>query len=395
MTRLRGSRTWLVAALAVVALFGAACTDEDPADEPAGGETTATATAEGTTAPDGAATAEGTPSTGGETPPAAGGTLAAVQSRGTLNCGVNDGVPGFGFVQPDGSFAGFDVDFCRALAAAVLGDPEAVEYVPLTAAARFEALTAGEIDVLIRNTTWTLSRDADLNAAFTATTFYDGQGLMVRADSGFESVEDMDGATVCVLQGTTTELNLDDRFTAAGVAYTPLTFEDVETLEAAFAEERCDAWTSDNSQLASRRSTYPDDAGGPDSLTILDETFSKEPLGPAVLDGDAEWFDVVNWVVIGMIEAEELGIGSDNVAAAIEAPENPSVARLLGVPFEGGEVTNFNLGIDNTFMQNVLAEVGNYGEVYERNITPLGLDREGTPNALWTDGGLIYAPPFR
>jgi len=386
-----------VAALAVVALFGAACTDEDPADEPGGGETTATATADSTSAPEGTATVEGTPAGGGgqAAPPATGGTLAAVQSRGTLNCGVNDGVPGFGFVEPDGSFAGFDVDFCRAIAAAVLGDPEAVEYVPLTAAARFEALTAGEIDVLIRNTTWTLSRDADLNAAFTVTTFYDGQGLMVRADSGFESVEDMDGATVCVLQGTTTELNLDDRFTSAGVAYTPLTFEDVETLEAAFAEERCDGWTSDNSQLASRRATFPEDAGGPDSLSILAETFSKEPLGPAVLDGDSEWFDVVNWVVIGMIEADELGITSENVDQAVEAPESPSVARLLGVPFEGGEVTNFNVGIDNTFMQNVLREVGNYDEVYERNIAPLGLEREGTPNALWTDGGLIYAPPFR
>ena len=324
-----------------------------------------------------------------------GNTLSEVIDRGELKCGVNESVPGFGFLQPNGDFSGFDVDFCRAVAAAVLGDEDDVEFIPLSAAARFESLTSGEIDVLIRNTTWTFSRDSDLNAAFAVTTFYDGQGMMVRANSGFDSLEDMAGATVCVLQGTTTELNLDDRFTSAGIPYTPLTFEDNETLEAAFVQERCDGWTSDKSQLASRRSAFPADAGGPDSLMILAETFSKEPLGPVTRDDDSEWFDVVNWVVISMIAADELGVTSENVAAMAADPPSPAVARLLGVPFGGGEASDFSIGIDADFMQQVLRRVGNYDEVYRRNIEPLGLPREGTLNDSWLNGGLIYAPPIR
>ncbi|MEX2228237.1 MAG: amino acid ABC transporter substrate-binding protein [Dehalococcoidia bacterium] len=321
--------------------------------------------------------------------------LQTVIDRDALRCGVNDAVPGFGFLQPDGSFAGFDVDFCRAIAAAVFGDASKVEYVPLTAAARFEALSAGEIDVLIRNTTWTASRDGELGSAFTITTFYDGQGMMVRADSGIQTLADMANSTICVLQGTTTELNLEDRFTSGGISYTPLTFEDNETLEQAFSQDRCDGWTSDKSQLASRRSAYPAEAGGPDSLTILPETFSKEPLGPATRDGDSDWFDVVNWVVIGMITADELGVTSQNVAAMAANPPNPDVARLLGVAVGDSPATNFGLGIDADFMQTVLAEVGNYDEVYQRNLAPIGLSREGTLNALWRDGGVMYAPPMR
>jgi len=323
------------------------------------------------------------------------GTLSVVLDREELKCGVNEGVPGFGFLQPDGSYSGFDVQFCRAVAAAVLGDADDVEFVPLTAAARFESLSSSEIDVLIRNTTWTSSRDSDLGASFTVTTFYDGQGMMVRADSGFRALEDMVGATICVLQGTTTELNLDDRFTGAGIPYTPLTFEDNETLQAAFVEERCDGWTSDKSQLASRRSAFPADAGGPDSLVVLAETFSKEPLGPLTRDGDSEWFDIVNWVVIGMITADEFGITSENVDQVAANPPNKNVARLLGVAFEGGDPFDPKLGIDVDFMQQVLKQVGNYDEVYQANITPLGLPREGTLNASWLDGGLIYAPPVR
>jgi general L-amino acid transport system substrate-binding protein len=317
--------------------------------------------------------------------------LQAVQDRGQLLCGVNDAVPGFGFVESDGSFSGFDVDYCKAVAAAVLGDPEAVEYVPLTAEARLTALQTGQVDVLIRNTTWTSGRDASSGLSFARTTFYDGQGMMVRATDGFASVDDLADATICVLQGTTTELNLADRLPNSEA----LGFENVDTLQQAFIEERCDGWTSDKSQLGSRRSTFPEASGGPDSLVILEETFSKEPLGPLTIDNDAQWFDVVNWVVIGTILAEELEIDSSNVTDQAATPPSVDVARLLGVPFEGGEVFDSGLGLELTFMQDVITAVGNYGEIYERNITPIGIEREGTVNALWTDGGLIYGPPFR
>jgi general L-amino acid transport system substrate-binding protein len=317
--------------------------------------------------------------------------LQAVQDRGQLVCGVNEAVPGFGFLEPDGSFSGFDVDYCKAIAAAVLGDPEAVEYVPLTAEARLTAVQTGQVDVLIRNTTWTSSRDASSGLSFAATTFYDGQGIMVRAADGFTSVDDLADATVCTLQGTTTELNLADRLPNSEA----LGFEDNDTLQQAFIEERCDGWTSDKSQLASRLSAFPDSAGGPDSLVILDETFSKEPLGPVTIDNDSQWFDVVNWVVIGTILAEEAGVDSTNAGAMSSDPSSVDVARLLGVPFEGGEVFDPGLGIDPTYMQDVLAAVGNYGEIYERNITPIGIERDGTLNALWTDGGLIYGPPTK
>ena len=205
-------------------------------------------------------------------------TLETIIDRGMLKCGVNDNLTGFGVVTSDGSFEGFDIDFCKAVAAAILGDSAKVEYTPLTAAARFEALGAGEIDLLIRNTTWTASRDRELEQDFTVTTFYDGQGMMVYADSGYDSIDDMEGATVCVLQGTTTELNLDDRFTGTGMSYTPLTFETNDPLQAAFEEKRCDGWTTDKSGLASKRAEFPESAGGPDALKVLPETLSKEPL---------------------------------------------------------------------------------------------------------------------
>jgi general L-amino acid transport system substrate-binding protein len=204
-------------------------------------------------------------------------------------------------------------------------------------------------------------------------------------------VDDLANATICVLQGTTTELNLSDRLPGS----TALGFENVDTLQQAFVEERCDGWTSDKSQLAARRSTFPEDAGGPESLVILEETFSKEPLAPATIDNDSEWFDLVNWTVIGMIAAEELGVTSQNVEDQASAPDSVDVARLLGVPFEGGEVFEPGLGPEPDFMQDVISQVGNYGEVYETNLVPIGLEREGTLNALWTDGGLIYSPPFR
>ncbi|HEY5639116.1 MAG TPA: amino acid ABC transporter substrate-binding protein [Dehalococcoidia bacterium] len=309
-----------------------------------------------------------------------------------MNCGVNDSVPGFGTLLDDGTFAGFDIDYCRAVAAAVLGDSEAVDYTPLTAEARLTAVQTGQVDVLIRNTTWTTSRDASSGLTFATTTFYDGQGLMVRVADGFADVDALANATICVLQGTTTELNLADRLPDAEA----LGFENNDTLQTAFVEERCDGWTSDKSQLASRRSAYPAAEGGPESLVILDETFSKEPLGPVTIDNDAQWSDIVNWVVIGTIAAEELGVNSGNVADMAANPPNVSVARLLGVGFEGGDVTDTGLDVEVTFMQDVLAQVGNYGEIYEKNVEPIGLlRRAGTLNALWTDGGLIYSPPFK
>lgn len=320
--------------------------------------------------------------------------LGDVQDAGRLTCGVNDAVPGFGFVEPDGTNSGFDTDFCRAIAAAVLGDSTAVDFVPLTAEARLPALQTGQIDVLIRNTTMTLSRDAATGLSFATTTFYDGQGMMVRAADGFTTVDDLADSPICVLTGTTTELNLEDRLPDS----TAVGFEDNETLQAAFVEERCDGWTSDKSQLAARLSTFPESAGGPDSLTILDETFSKEPLGPLTIDNDSQWFDIVNWVVIGMIIADERGITSANVDQFIDEPGNAEVARLLGVPAEAGaEVFDGGLGVDPDFMQDVLTQVGNYGEVYEKNITPIGIPREGTLNASWLadPAGLIYAPPWR
>jgi general L-amino acid transport system substrate-binding protein len=322
-------------------------------------------------------------------------TLKTIQDRGMLKCGVNDNLTGFGVLTSGGSFEGFDIDYCKAVAAAILGDASKVEYVPLTASARFEALGSGEIDMLVRNTTWTASRDRDLGNDFTATTFYDGQGMMVYADSGYKTIEDMDGATVCVLQGTTTELNLDDRFTSAGLDYTPLTFETNDPLQAAFEEKRCDGWTTDKSGLASKRAEFPASAGGPDSLVVLAETLSKEPLGPLTRDNDSKFYDVVQWVVFGLIQAEESGITSANVSAMASNPTDPGMARLLGVPFGDGTVADFNFGVDPTFIQNAIAAVGNYGEIYERHLTPLGLTRSGSLNALWTNGGLIYAPPFR
>ncbi len=321
-----------------------------------------------------------------------GGTLSEVLDRGELKCGVKDSQPGFGFLQPDGTFAGNDVEFCKAVAAALFGDARDIEFVPASAQARFELLSSGEIDVLIRTTTWTLSRDADLDADFVSTTFYDGQGMMVKADSGIESLAGLDGASICVTTGTTTETNLEDRFNALGVAYTPLGVADDAAALAAFSAGQCDGWTADKSNLAGQRANFPD---GPDAVRILPETMSKEPLGPATRDDDTEWHDVVQWVVYGMIIAEELGVNSGNVADMAASPPNAQVARLLGVGFDGGAAPEDVLGIDADYMQEVLRQVGNYGEVYDRTLAPIGLGREGSLNALWTNGGLIFGPPFR
>jgi general L-amino acid transport system substrate-binding protein len=354
---------------------------------------------ETTTTAAGVTTTAGAPETtaggGGQV---SGDTLGAVQSRGTLNCGVNDAVPGFGFVDAAGNNVGFDIDFCKAVAAAVLGDAEAVNFVVLTAQQRFTALQSGEIDVLIRNTTWTASRDGTEGATFVHTTFYDGQGMMVRADAGIATLEDMANTSVCVLTGTTTELNLATRFNSAGIPYTPLTFETNDQLQPAFIAGQCEGWTSDKSQLAGVRSNFPADQGGPESLVILEETFSKEPLGPVVRDGDSQWAQIVDWVVLALITAEELGIDSQNVATFADT-DNVEIRRLLGLEIEaegGATVFDPGLGLEPGSVQTVIAAVGNYGEIYDRNVgpdTPLGLERG--VNALWTDGGLLYAPPYR
>jgi general L-amino acid transport system substrate-binding protein len=371
----------VLVALLVVA-FGCSLGDDDEGNgEAAGGET-------------GQAEAGGGEGGGG------GNLLEEVQSRGTVRCGVNDSVPGFGFTGEAGEPEGFDVDFCKVVAAAVLGDSEAVEYTVLTAEQRFTALQSGEIDVLMRNTTFTSSRDGTEGARFLHTTFYDAQGMMVPADSGVESLEDLGGETICVLSGTTTELNLETVFQARGIEYEPLAFEETDPLQEAFIQGRCGAWTSDMSQLAGIRSNWPAGQGGPESLVMLEETMSKEPLGPAVRDGDDRWADAVNWAVVATVAAEELGVTSENVQQMLES-DDPEVLRLLGQPAPaelGGTPEPFDsgLGLDADFVVNVVEQVGNYGEIYDRHVgadSPLELERG--LNALWTDGGLQYAPPYR
>jgi general L-amino acid transport system substrate-binding protein len=316
--------------------------------------------------------------------------LAAVRGRDRLVCGVNTSVPGFGFVDANGQNVGFDPDICRAIAAAIFGDPSKVEFRPLTAAERFTALQTNEIDVLSRNTTWTLSRDVELGTDFSPTTFYDGQGMMVRQDSGFASLADMAGATVCVLAGTTTEGNLADAFNTLGLEYEGLVLDSGDATAAAYDEGRCDGLTSDKSQLAGLRTTLTT----PEDHIILPEVMSKEPLGPVWAHGDQQWGDLVRWVVYSLIVAEEKGITQANVAEiAGSDPADPEVRRLLGIEGEFGAL----LGVEPDFVVDVITAVGNYGEVYDRHLGPSGtnIPREGTLNALWTDGGLIYAPPWR
>jgi general L-amino acid transport system substrate-binding protein len=326
----------------------------------------------------------------------AGQVLQRVRDRGQLVCGVNDAVPGFGFATEGGQYEGFDIDFCRVVAAAVLGDADAVDFRPLTAEQRFTALQAGEIDVLIRNTTWTASRDGAEGATFLHTTFFDGQGMMVQADSEYQDLEGMGGTTICVLSGTTTELNLETQFQARNVQYTPLSFEDNDAIQQAFLAGRCDGWTSDLSQLAAIRSNWPEGQGGPEALRILEVVMSKEPLGPVVRDGDDQWAQAVNWAVMATVQAEEFEITQDNLDEMLES-EDPDIRRFLGQPAEeGAELTDPGLNLDPDFAVNIIREVGNYGEIFDRNVgadTPLALERG--QNALWTEGGLQYVPPYR
>lgn len=322
-------------------------------------------------------------------PPAGyGETLKTVKARGKLICGVNSAVPGFGYVDSAGNFSGFDVDYCRVLAAAIFGDPSKVEFRPVTAAERFTALQSGEIDILSRNTTWTTVRDTELGGNFVHTTFYDGQGIMVRADSGIKTLKDLEGGTICVQTGTTTELNLADKMAEAGVKYTPQVFDNADNTFAAYQEERCDAVTTDKSGLVARRTLLPD----PQNHIILDITLSKEPLGPMVRHGDDQWFDIAQWSVFALFAAEEFGITSQNVDQVRASATNPEIKRLLGLEGDLG----LKLGLSNDWAYNIIKLVGNYEEVYNRNLGP------NTPtyiprglNQLYINGGLLYAPPFR
>ena len=321
-----------------------------------------------------------------------GGLLETVRSRGQLICGVNGGQPGFSFLEEGtGTWSGLDVDYCRAVAAAVLGDPNAVQFRGLSTDDRGPALQTREIDVLIRNTTWTVTRDAQWGL-FGPTTFYDGQGMMVHAELGVDSLEDLGGATICQQSGTTTELNLADAMRVAGHEgnYTAQLFDNIDETYNTYEAGTCDGVTSDRSQLVSRRTLM----ANPDQHVLLDVVMSKEPLGPVTPLGDDRWFNVVKWTVFVTFEAEEVGITQANVVEMRDTSENPVVQRLLGTDPEGQQGTL--LGLDNDWVVDVITAVGNYGEIFERNVGPntvIGLDRG--LNQLWTEGGLIYAPPYR
>ncbi len=353
-------RIKLLALISALMLVMAACTSDGDA-----GESTTTA-AEGNGSGDG------------------GGKLAAVREADVLVCGVNDGLPGFGVVDDAGEYNGFDVEFCRVIAAAILGDANKVEYKPLTADVRFTSLQSGDIDVLSRNTTWTATRDGQEGANFLFTTYYDGQGMMVPASTGFTTLEDLDGANICVLTGTTTELNLTAVFNARGITFNPVQFQDNAQLRPAYESGQCEAWTSDASQLGSWKFTLESE-GGEDQL-IMDEIFSKEPLGPVVADGDTEFAQAVNWALMATVQAWEFGLDSSNIESY--SGTDPNILNFLG---DAGFTPS--IGLDPDFAVNVVTQVGNYEEIYSRfpELAPL----EGSVNDLWSNGGLMYVPPYR
>ena len=314
-------------------------------------------------------------------------TLKNTQKKGFVRCGVSQGLPGFSNADAAGNWTGIDVDVCRAVAAAVLGDANKVKFTPLSAKERFTALTSGEIDILSRNTTWTLSRDADLGVTFVGVNFYDGQGFMVRKDSGITSTSQFkNGISACTNIGTTTELNMRDFFNSKGISYEPVAFEKADEVVAAYDSGRCDTYTTDKSGLAAQRTKMTN----PDDHIVLPETISKEPLGPVVRQGDAVWEDIVRWSLNVMIEAEEYGISSSN-ADMMKTSENPAVKRLVGTE---GELGSY-LGLDQDWSLRIIKQVGNYGESYKRNIADTGILPDRGPNNIWTQGGLLYTPPAR
>ena len=318
----------------------------------------------------------------------AGSTLEAVQKKGFVQCGISDGLPGFSYADAKGRYLGIDVDVCRAVAAAVFGDATKVKFSPLTAKERFTALQSGEIDILSRNSTWTSSRDSAMGISFTGVTYYDGQGFLVNKKLGIKSAKELDGATVCIQAGTTTELNLSDYFRANGMKYTPITYDTSDESAKSVEAGRCDVLTSDQSQLYAQRIKL----AAPDQYVVLPEVISKEPLGPAVRKGDSEWFDIVRWSLFAMLNAEELGINSKNVVEMTKTSKNPDIARLLGSEGEFGK----DLKLPNDWVVQIVKQVGNYGEVFERNVGA-GSDLKIARgiNALWNVGGLQYAPPVR
>ena len=318
-------------------------------------------------------------------------TLSDTKDRGHVRCGVSQGLAGFSFADADGNWSGIDVDVCRAVSAAIFGDADKVEYFPVSAKERFTKLTAGEYDILSRNTTWTLSRDAKIGLTFNGVNFYDGQGFMVPKSLGITSALELDGASVCVNTGTTTELNLADYFRANGMSYEPVVFEKADEVRNAYDSGRCDVHTTDKSGLAAQRTQLAQ----PEDHMVLPETISKEPLGPVTREGDEPWSDIVFWVLNALITADELGVTSADVEAVRADPNStPEWKRILGTEGATGE----HLGLGAKWAYNAIQQVGNYGEIYERHVganTPLALAREGSPNASWKNGGLLYAPPIR
>lgn len=315
-------------------------------------------------------------------------TLADIKARGELICGTNTGLTGFAAPDANGVYQGFDVAVCKAIAAAVLGDATKVRYVPTTGETRFTALASGEVDLLVRNSTWTFSRDTDLKFDFVAVNYYDGQGFMVKKDLGVSSAKELDGATVCIQTGTTTELNLADFFKANNISYTPVTVADDSEAQRQYVAGACDAYTTDASGLAASRATLPD----AENHIILPEIISKEPLGPVVRHGDNNWGDIVRWTFYALVAAEELGITSANVNEIGASTVNPEIKRILGTEGDMGAM----MGLDAEWAKRAIAANGNYGEIFAANIgesTPIGLARG--LNAQWTQGGLMYAPPFR
>ncbi len=318
---------------------------------------------------------------------AQGKTLDAVKQRGALNCGVNVGLPGFSQPDDKGNWTGLDVDYCKAIAAAVLGDPNKVKYVPTTAKERFTALQSGEVDVLNRNTTWSLARDSSLGLSFAGVNYYDGQGFMVKKSLGVKSASELNGATVCVQTGTTTELNLADYFRTNKMEYKPVVFEKAAEILQAYQAGRCDVFTTDASGLYAERLQMQN----PDEHMVLPEIISKEPLGPSVRQGDSQWFTIVKWVHFALLNAEEGGVTQANVDE-MKSSTNPDIRRLLGVEGEFGK----GLGLDNDWAVKVIKAVGNYGEIFDRNVgAGSRIKIERGQNALWTKGGLQYAPPVR
>jgi general L-amino acid transport system substrate-binding protein len=312
-------------------------------------------------------------------------TLDSVRSKGFVQCGVNTGLAGFSQPDSKGVWKGIDVDLCRAVAAAVFGDSNKVRYTPLTAQQRFTALQSGEVDILARNTTWTITRDTSLGLNFVGVNYYDGQGFMVHRKLNVKSAKQLNGATVCVQPGTTTELNLADYFRANKMTFKPVVIEKMEEVLNAYFAGRCDVYTTDHSGLIATRASR---APKPEEHIILPEIISKEPLGPAVRHGDDRWFDVVKWAMFAMLEAEEMGLSSKNIDQQASST-NPAIQRVVGSTGDVGKM----LGIDNKWAYNIIKQVGNYGESFDTNLKPLGFERG--LNRQWTQGGLMYAPPIR